>query len=107
VASTVSIIRDEPERVVVTVRAREPGIVVLADLFYPGWEATVAGSPAPIYRANYLFRGVPVPAGTSEVVFEYRPRSVRYGIALSLVTLTLLVGYVVVARRRAPAPARR
>jgi uncharacterized membrane protein YfhO len=82
---------------------------VLADLFYPGWEATIDGVPTAISRANYLFRGVPVPAGKSEVVFEYRPRSVRYGLAVSAVVLTAMVAYAAYdlrrRRRRSPVPA--
>ena len=41
------------------------GIVVLHDLFYPGWEVRVDGHQEPVLRANILFRGVEVPAGPS------------------------------------------
>ena len=56
-----------------------------------------------IYRANYAFRLVPVPAGESTVVFRYRPTSVRLGAAISLISILGLVGYGIVRalRRRA------
>ncbi len=55
------------------------GFVVLSDQFYPGWRAYVDGRESPIYRANYLFRAVPVPAGEHVVEFTYQPVSVGLG----------------------------
>jgi uncharacterized membrane protein YfhO len=50
-------------------------VVVLHDIYYPGWEATVDGKPEPILRTNVLFRGVEVPAGHHVVEFNFRPLS--------------------------------
>jgi hypothetical protein len=87
---SVRIIVDEPERVVIVVDAAQPGFAVLSDLFYPGWKAFVGASEIPVYRANYLFRAVRLPVGHSQVSFEYRPASVRYGVALSVCTVLVL-----------------
>jgi hypothetical protein len=51
------------------------GVVVLHDIYYPGWEATVDGQTQPILRANVLFRGVEVPAGRHVIQFTFRPLS--------------------------------
>jgi uncharacterized membrane protein YfhO len=77
------------------------GYVVLADTIYPGWRATVDGDPAPIFAANGLFRAVFVRDGSHRVRFEYRPRSLRHGAALTLVTAALAAGLVLVSRSRA------
>jgi hypothetical protein len=92
-----------PEQVDVSVRAPRPGWLVLSDLHYPGWIASVNGVPAPIERANHLFRAVGVSAGESEVRFEYRPASLRHGALVSLATalgLTALVLGRAGSRRR-------
>jgi hypothetical protein len=51
-------------------------VVVLHDIYYPGWEAYVDGERRPILRANLLFRGVEVPPGRHRVEFRFRPLSV-------------------------------
>jgi uncharacterized membrane protein YfhO len=70
------------------------GLLVASEVFYPGWQAFVNGSPTPIYRVNGFLRGVIVPEGKSIVRFEYRPASVRIGAAL---TFAALIGTVVLA----------
>jgi hypothetical protein len=55
------------------------GILVVANSFYPGWEARVDGRPAPILRANLNFQAVLVPQGRHTVEFRYRPSSFRRG----------------------------
>jgi hypothetical protein len=61
--------------VVIDVNSSAPGVLVLHDINYPGWEASVDGEDRPILRANLLFRGVEVPAGRHRVTFEFRPLS--------------------------------
>ncbi|MCC7354710.1 MAG: YfhO family protein, partial [Anaerolineae bacterium] len=75
------------------VRAATPGYLVLSEVYYPGWRATLDGRPARILRANYAFRAVEISeAGTHRVRLWYAPASFQIGAALSLVTLLLLVG---------------
>ena len=61
--------------IVVDVDAATTSVLVLHDLDYPGWEARVDGTPAPILRTNLLFRGVEVPPGHHTVEFAFHPFS--------------------------------
>jgi hypothetical protein len=90
-------VRDDEEVVELDVHLARPGLVVLADSYYPGWRATVDGVPAPIIQTNFLFRGVSAPAGAHRVRFVYEPASVRRGAVISLISLGLVVW---LARRR-------
>lgn len=53
--------------------------IVFSELFYEGagndWQAYLDGEPVEHIRVNYLLRGLTVPAGKHEVVFEYAPKS--------------------------------
>lgn len=73
--SDVAIVSYEGEHVVLDVTTDRDGLLVLHDLYYPGWEALIDGTPAPIVKANILFRGVPTPRGTHRVEFLFRPFS--------------------------------
>ncbi len=81
------IVTYQPTRVTIEVFSNRPALLVLNDTFYPGWRATVDGRAVPIYRANFLFRGVPVEPGSHTVVFEFTPWNFRLGAALSIVGL--------------------
>jgi hypothetical protein len=96
-----TIVRDDAQVVEIDATLAAPGLVVLADTYYPGWTATVDGAPAPILPTNHLFRGVPAPAGTHRIRFAYRPRSLVLGGALSLLgAIALAVAASRTTRRR-------
>ncbi len=86
-----SILREGPDRVIIQADAGQGGYLVLADTYYPGWQATVDGQPAEILPANHAFRAVPLAAGPHTVVFEYRPRSFQAGAWITLAAALLLV----------------
>lgn len=65
------IISYEPNNVRIVVSSTTPALLFLSDNFYPGWKVKVNGSEAKIYRADYTFRAVVVPAGKSVVEFNY------------------------------------
>ena len=84
---SVAVTRYEPQRVELVASLQHPGLVILADTYYPGWKLTIDGQPAPIYRTNRLMRGAAVKAGRHTLVYTYDPDSFRIGGALSIVGL--------------------
>jgi len=77
-----------PTKVRVATQLVAPGLLVLTDSWYPGWEALVDGVPAPVLRSNVAFRGVALSEGAHEVVFRYRPwwsRTLPLGVCAWLV----------------------
>jgi len=72
-----------------------PGILVLSDSFYPGWKVYVDGVEGKVMRANYFFRGVLLPSGSHRVLFRYEPGSFRYGLIITLITITLLLAFFI------------
>jgi uncharacterized membrane protein YfhO len=83
-----------PNRLELTVANAEPGWLVLSEVWYPGWTATLDGAPAPIIQADYLLRAVQVGPGTHTLVMEFRSRPLLIGQIISGITalLVLLAG---------------
>ena len=106
--ATATISRYGLNDVAVDVETPGPGLVRLADLWYPDWVATVDGRPAEILRADYLLRAVPVPAGRHRVEFHFRSPAVRTGLLMSLASFAAVVALLIVGwlrgRRATPAP---
>ena len=90
-SETVKVTYPSPQQAVLDVNLETPGIVVLADVYYPGWELTIDGKPAPIYRVNGSMRGAAVPAESRRLVFTYAPQSFRIGKFVSVTGLALLM----------------
>lgn len=78
-----------PNEVKLRVETDRPALLVMSDNWYPAWRAEVDGTPAPVLRANYTFRAVPVPAGVHLVKFRYRSGVFNAGLAVSLATALL------------------
>lgn len=91
---------ESPDQLVIAVAAEAPGLLVQNDTLYPGWSATLDGQPAPLLRADFLFRGVEVPAGAHEVVLRYRPRGVWAALYVAPLGLLGLGLWALLARRR-------
>jgi hypothetical protein len=90
----VRVVRRESDRVELEATLDRPGIVVLSDVYYPGWTLTIDSQPAPIYRANLMMRGSAVSAGRHTLLYRFRPGSFRLGLVVSglgLAGLCLLI----------------
>jgi hypothetical protein len=94
-SETPRIVDYTPDRVEIEVDLQTPGIVILADVYYPGWTLTIDGKPASIYRANRMMRGAAVLSGWHTLVYSYQPESFRYGVMASASALVVLLGIVV------------
>jgi hypothetical protein len=90
----------EPTRLVVETDAAVPTLLVVSELFYPGWEATVDGERTRIRLTDYLLRGVAIPAGHHRVEMRYRATAARNGALISAFTLLLIAGLFVYELRR-------
>jgi len=99
-SETVNLSVFEPHRLELEVDASSKGLLVLSEMFYPGWYATVNGRPAHIYRADAGLRGIAVEAGQNRVVWRYRPLTVYLGGALTLLAFGGTAAAFLLMRRR-------
>jgi hypothetical protein len=86
------VLLEQRHHVVIEAEAVAPGLLVLADTFFPGWVAKVDGNEQPIWPVNLAQRGVALPPGHHHIEFSYHDRALLYGGGLSLLGLLGLLG---------------
>ncbi len=74
----------------ISIRATGPGLLVLSEVMYPGWQARIDGKPAQIEETAGLLRGLRLEAGVHEIEFGFYPATLYLGMGLSLLALFLL-----------------
>lgn len=78
-------------KIEVTCQVSQDSYLLLTEMWYPGWRASVDGSPVSVERAFGTFCAILLTPGSHRVEMTYCPRSYVLGGLLSLVTLCLCV----------------
>lgn len=100
IQSDILVTRDNTRRIELSVTLSAGGLLVLADTWYPGWQAHVNSEHAEILAVDGALRGIWLEAGDNEVVFEYHHWPSRAGLAAQLAgVVTLLLLFAIVFRR--------
>jgi hypothetical protein len=79
-----------------TVQSAENGVLLLSEIWYPAWKATLDGRPCEILRVDYSLRGVAVPKGKHTVRMVYDSFAFRTGAWVSIGTIIVVaIGLIV------------
>ena len=93
--ASVEITSVEPAEKVYAINTEEEGFVVFSEMYYEnGWKAYIEKKEVPIYRVNYLLRGIQVPKGEYSISFRFEPKVVQTGGVIQLFALLFLVGLI-------------
>jgi hypothetical protein len=74
------------QRIECETESDRPAMVVVAQSYYHRWHAYVDGNRVPLWRANYAFQALEVPAGHHEVDLIYEDAAFRAGAVISAIT---------------------
>lgn len=96
-SDNVEIVSYRLNKVEISVKNDKPGILILTDMYAPGWQVFVDGVEDKLLIADGLFRGVFIEDGEHKVLFRYRPPFLKLGLIISLLTL---VGFIKVLSQR-------
>ncbi|MDP1624403.1 MAG: YfhO family protein [bacterium] len=96
----VQFISYSPESLEIDVALASPGLLVLSDTIYPGWQVYVDGQKKAIYPTNLTMRGVWVDTGQHRVSYVYEPILFWYGLGVSSLTCVIVIIVLVGYRRR-------
>jgi hypothetical protein len=84
------IIKYEAQKVVVKTKSDKEKFLVLGDIYYPGWKASIDGKKTRILPTDFILRGIFVPAGDHTVEFSYEPKSFYLGLATSILGMVII-----------------
>lgn len=93
----VTLLSYEPNLLKYRVESNKGGLVVFSEIYYPGWTATIDGQPAEPGRVNYVLRALKVPAGSHEVMMEFRPATVTTTNSIAFGALGVILVFFVFA----------
>ena len=77
----------EADRMALDVNTASEGIVVLSEVYYPGWQASVNGQDTPILKVDGGLRGIRVSGGVSRLELRYVPKMAWTGLIMTLLTM--------------------
>jgi hypothetical protein len=89
---TVQVVGESPNHLELTTRSTSAGLLVLAEVDYPGWQARLDGQPAQVLRADTILRAVCLPAGAHTVRFDFHPSDLVVGAIISCLALVVVIG---------------
>jgi len=99
-ADEVTVERYEPDRIQLTASTDASGLLMLSEIYDPGWKAYVDGDQVDLYVADHALRAVPLPPGQHEIELRYEPRSLQVGLAISGFTSLGVLGIWLMALAR-------
>ncbi|MBN1794397.1 MAG: YfhO family protein [Candidatus Omnitrophica bacterium] len=92
-------------KITIDVSGGVDGFVIIADTYFPGWNAYVDGEKRGIYPANVAFRAIPVSSGDRTITLVYRPASFTIGTLVSVLALGLVTFWFIIYVRTRQRPA--
>ncbi|MBI3763736.1 MAG: YfhO family protein, partial [Chloroflexi bacterium] len=99
--ASLSYLEYSAEHLTIQVQTPAPAYLAFAEVWYPGWRATVDGRSTPIYRANYAFRAVRLEAGEHRVEMIFDPLTWKIGAGITMLTILRLAAWAWQIIRRA------
>jgi hypothetical protein len=88
--SPIKVSRPTTDRFELDVHMVRPGIVVVSEQFFPGWEALVDGTDAELFQVNGVLMGLTVQAGNHHVTLRFMPKPYKLGIIFTALTVGLI-----------------
>ena len=98
---TATITRYSAGQIDILTQTQAPTLLLLTDVYYPGWKAYINDQQTPIYRADGIYRAVTVPAGNNRISFSYSPQSFSTGVKIAGSSLIILLstGFILFLRK--------
>jgi len=91
--AVISLVKNDHDIVTYQSVSSAPQFAVFSEVYYDrGWKAFVDGKESPIVKANYVLRGLSVPAGKHAIEFRFEPSSYANGRRVTAISQFVLIG---------------
>jgi Bacterial membrane protein YfhO len=88
----IELVSYQPDELHYKYSAKEEKLAVFSEIYYPaGWRCYIDGKESQYFRADWVLRGMVVPAGDHEIKFTFQPASYYTGNKVSLASSILLI----------------
>lgn len=87
-------------RIVLEAETEKAGLLVLSEVWMPGWSAKVNGKKVPVIRTDYILRGIPLEKGKNWIELRYFPRSFVAGVFTTFTISSLVLIFLITAAVR-------
>jgi uncharacterized membrane protein YfhO len=84
------ILEHKNEYIKIKAKASGNNLLMLSEIYYPHWKATIDGKELEILKTNYAFRSVIVPKGEHIIEFKFESKGFETGKLLSIISNILL-----------------
>lgn len=96
---------EEPEIIkedanMIKIKVKNPGTLILRDIYYPGWKVFIDGRQMPIEKYEGLFRSTKVDQANQTIIFKFLPNAFVYGAVISVVSWVISVTYLIYFQRK-------
>ena len=96
--SKIELVKHKPNRQLFKSNNSNDAFAVFSEMYYKkGWKAYIDGNETTIIKTNYALRGIEVPKGKHEIVFEFKPEVIKTGSTITLIAFIVLLGLFIAA----------
>ena len=94
--STITLTSYAPNQLAYQTKSAKNQLAIFSEVYYEdGWNAYVDGEKVKHFRANYILRGLPIPAGDHLVEFKFEPSMYRAGNAIGVSVFLLIMAALI------------
>ena len=91
-SANLELVKHKPNKQVFKATNANDGFAVFSEMYYKkGWIAYIDGKEVTILKTNYALRGIEIPKGSHEVIFEFKPQVIKTGSTITLIAFIILL----------------
>ena len=92
---SINLLSYDPKNLVYESTTSKEEYAVFSEIYYPkGWNAYLDGKLVSHQCANYILRGMKIPAGKHKIEFKFEPKVYETGEKIALLGSVLLIGFI-------------